>query len=57
LSWKGREESKSQLEVSFLFFFFFVFFKWKWDYVTLSPRESIFHLLLSDWALVVYMLN
>jgi hypothetical protein len=45
-------ESKSQLEV-----FFFLFFKWKQDYGTLSPTEGIFHLLLSDWVLVIYMLS
>jgi hypothetical protein len=56
----GREESKSQLEgvLSFLSFLsFFLSFKWKQDYRTLSPTEGIFHLLLSDWALVIYMLN
>jgi hypothetical protein len=37
--------------------FFSLFFKWKQDYGTLSPTEGIFHLLLSDWALVTYMLN
>jgi hypothetical protein len=51
----GEEESKSQLEgVSFFFFFFFM---WKQDHGILSPTEGIFHLLLSDWALVVYKLN
>jgi hypothetical protein len=49
----GREENKSQVG----FHFFFFFFKWKQDYWTLSPTEGEFHLLLSDWALVVYMLN
>jgi hypothetical protein len=33
------------------------FFKWKQNYGTLSPTEGIFHLLLSDWAVVIYMLN
>jgi hypothetical protein len=55
---KGREESKSQLEgVSFLVVFCLFFFKWKQNYGTLSPTEGIFHLLLSDWAVVIYMLN
>jgi hypothetical protein len=55
----ASEESKSQLEgVWGLFcFILFCFFKWKQDYGTLSPTEGILHLLLGDWALVVYMLN
>jgi hypothetical protein len=45
----GREKSKSQLEVFFPFLFF-------------SSRRNrtmglCFHLFLSDWVLVVYMLN
>jgi hypothetical protein len=48
----GGEESKSQLEGIPIFFF-----KWKQDYRTLSSTESIFLLLLIDWALVIYMLN
>jgi quinol-cytochrome oxidoreductase complex cytochrome b subunit len=54
------EENKSLLEGVLVFFFFlsfFLFFKWIQDYRTLSPTEGIFHLLLSNWAFVVYMLN
>jgi hypothetical protein len=64
-NWKGEAEKWEPGKVvqgpalasepEFLSFFFF--FKWKQDYGTLSPTEGIFHLLLSDWVLVIYMLS
>jgi hypothetical protein len=51
------EKSKSQLEVVLWVLSFFLFFKWNQDYRTVSPTEGIFHLLLSDGALVANMLN
>jgi hypothetical protein len=56
----GREENKSQLEGVWVSFFLFVFFSFSLSRKRTTglclQQRGIFHLLLSDWALIVYVL-